>query len=271
VALAEVNRETAQARARYWDRVVDSWIQRRPDALWRAHSDALNSALLARWLTSLPHGRLLKTDLFDEAVAEGMYPLLQRRARTIVGIDVSPKVVRAAGFRYPLLGAVAADVLQLPFRSGQFDAIVSISTLDHFDSLDKIGVTLTELYRILAPGGILIVTLDNGSNPFVALRNRLPYPLLRSLRMVPYRMGATYTGKSFLGLLRSCSFEILDVTYTVHCPRFAAAVTSRVVQRFASVQTRARFLGWLGKLERLDQLPTRALTGHFVAALAKKP
>jgi SAM-dependent methyltransferase len=254
----------------YWDHVVDAWNQERADGVWRAHSDAINTALLDRWLPPGPIPRLLKTDLFDEAVAEGVYPLLQSRAQHVIGIDVSQKAVDAACARYPRLQATAADVLQLPFADGQFHAIASVSTLDHFDSPDKIVASVRELHRILAPGGTLVVTLDNGSNPAVALRNSLPYPLLRGLRLIPYRMGVTFTAGRFLGLLRSCSFDIRDVAYTIHCPRLAAAVTSRVVGHFGGAETRSRFLRLLSSVERMDRLPTHALTGYYVAVLARK-
>lgn len=269
--MAGADSGAALASGSYWDRVADAWNQQRKDTVWRAHSDAVNSALLTRWLPSRPVRHVLKTDLFDEAVADGVYPLLQSRARNVTGIDVSPKVVDAARARYPLLNGVVADVLRLPFADGEFDAIVSISTLDHFDSPNKISDALGQLYRVLAPGGTLVVTLDNGSNPAVALRNWLPYPLLRRLHLVPYRMGVTCAARRFFTLLHACRFEIVDVAYTVHCPRLAAVVTARIVQQSASVETRARFLRLLGTCERLDRLPTRALTGYFVAALVRKP
>ena len=269
-AVAEVDSGAARASTRYWDRIVEAWNQRHADTVWRAHSDAVNSRLLARWLPAGPIRRVLKTDLFDEAVSEGVYPILQDRSGSVMGIDISPKVVDAACARYPRLSALPADVSLLPFKEGEFDAIVSISTLDHFDSRDQISAALGQLYRVLKPGGTLIVTLDNGSNPIVAFRNLLPYPLLRSLHMVPYRMGATCTAKGFLGLLRSYSFEIRDVAYTIHCPRLAAAISSRMVQQFGSAESSASFLRGLDKLEELDQLPTRSLTGHYIAALAKK-
>jgi len=39
--------------------------------LWRHHSDRINTALLRRWLPPNRIDLLLKTDLFDEAIAEG--------------------------------------------------------------------------------------------------------------------------------------------------------------------------------------------------------
>ena len=73
----------------------------------------------------------------------------------------------------------------LPFAQGAFDGIVSNSTLDHFQSLDDLLVSLKELFRVLRPGGQMILTLDNLSNPIILLRNWLPLRLLKRLKIVP--------------------------------------------------------------------------------------
>ena len=254
--------------AEYWDSAIAEWAERRPSLLWRAHSDAVNASLLERWL---PAGRLrhvLKTDLFDEAVADGLYPVLSGRADRVTGIDVSPKIAGAARSRYPALETVVADVLALPFAESTFDAVVSLSTLDHFDSPDKIRAALLELHRVLAPGGTLIVTLDNAVNPAVAVRNRLPYPLLHKLGMVPYQVGVTRAPRRFDALLRAAGFDVADSQFVLHCPRMLAVGTARALERFG--RGAAQFLRALRWFERLDRWPTRSLTGYYIAARALK-
>jgi ubiquinone/menaquinone biosynthesis C-methylase UbiE len=81
------------------------------------------------------------------------------------------ELVRA---RHPLLDVHAADVRHLPFPDGTFDAVCSDSTLDHFDSAADIADALAEIRRALRRGGALLVTLDNGMNPLVAVRNAMP-------------------------------------------------------------------------------------------------
>ena len=134
---------------------------------------------------------MLKTDLFDEATADGLVGLLLARAERVVGIDVAPSIVQAAGVRNPGLEAAVADVQELPFADGSIDVVVSNSTLDHFASLAEIDRALLELARVLPPGGLLIVTLDNDANPVIWLRNRLPRALLQRSGLVPYPVGRT--------------------------------------------------------------------------------
>jgi SAM-dependent methyltransferase len=267
IAGAEVSEATAKAR--YWDRVVDAWNEQRLGAVWRAHSDAVNTALLARCLPPRL-GHVLKTDLFDEAVSEGVYPVLRSRARYVTGIDVSRNTVDAAQARYPLLNGIAADVQHLPFQDGEFDAVVSLSTLDHFDSVENIREALGELRRVLRVGGTLIVTLDNGLNPAVALRNRLPYALLDRLRLVPYQVGATCTPARFAALLGSCRFDVEEISYTVHVPRVFAVFMSRLVEKWGGREIRARFLRLLRMGEQIGRWHTRTLTGYFIAAVGTK-
>lgn len=254
----------------YWDEVVEGWKGKRRDALWRAHSDAVNAALLARWLPPRPL-RLLKTDLFDEAVSDGLYPLLASRAASVTGIDVSPLTVRAARERYPDLDAMPADVRDLPFADGEFDVIVSNSTLDHLDSLAELRAGVAELHRVLAPGGDLLITLDNGANPIVALRNLLPFAVLRRLGIVPYYVGVTCGGRRFRGILSERGFEVREQTVIMHCPRVLAVAAARLLERHAGLAAQRRHLRWLLRFERLARWPTRSLTGYFVAARAVKP
>ena len=258
------------ANERYWDDVVGFWQDRQKDAVWRAHSDATNAELLARWLPSGPLRHILKTDLFDEAVSEGLYPVLQSRATRVTGIDFSPKVVGAACVRYPRLNGVSTDVRQLPFADGEFDAIASLSTLDHFESLEEIAVALRELHRVLQPGGTLVITLDNGSNPAVAIRNRLPFEFLHTIGLLAYRVGATCNASQFVALLRSSGFNVRDLTFTIHAPRLIAVLASRLVDRFGSLAMRRRFLRMLAAGERLDWWRTRKITGYFIAAVGTK-
>ncbi|MDI7277103.1 MAG: methyltransferase domain-containing protein [Anaerolineae bacterium] len=253
----------------YWNQVHARW-QGRPQALWRAHSDAVNAGLFGRWLAA-PDGRVLKTDLFDEACSAGLYPLLACRSAAVVGIDVAAAVARAARGRWPALGAACADVHRLPFADGAFDVVISNSTLDHFDSLRQIESSLRELWRVLRPGGELLITLDNRANPAIALRNALPFGLLSRLGLVPYRVGATCGPCGLRALLAQAGFEVREITAVLHCPRVLAVPVAGLVARHGSPPAQQRLLRLLAAFEALERWPGRYLTGHYVAARASKP
>jgi SAM-dependent methyltransferase len=254
-----------------WASEVAPLLEGRPDdALWRAHSDAVNAAVLQRWLPAAPCARVLKTDLWDEAMGRGLHPLLAAHAQRVTGIDFVPGVLAAAAARYPALDAVAADVRRLPFGRATFAAVVSTSTLDHFRTRDDILVALRELHRVLEPAGTLLLTLDNRANPVVALRNALPYPLLRRAGLVPYPVGATCGPRRLRGLLAEAGFEVLAATALLHCPRVFAIGSARRLQRNADAGAGARFLARLQRWERLARWPTRFLTGYFIGIHARR-
>lgn len=266
------------AGAEPWSEMATVWLDGAPVGLWRRHADAANRALVERWLPG-SLGTLLKTDLFDEAVSEGLLPSLVERASRIVGVDTELAIRDAAAARLPGVEAIAADVRRLPFGDGTFDTILSNSTLDHFAEPGEIRIALRELVRVLRRGGRLLVTLDNPANPVVALSKALPRtPLNRlwsrlggrtaELGLAPYVVGATLSPG---GLRRTLAAEGLRVVATdtvVHAPRVAAVVVASRLERHATPAAQERFVGLLGACERLRGTPVAAVAAHFHAALA---
>jgi SAM-dependent methyltransferase len=263
LAAAGSQPETVEA-ARAWDEALTGLAAGRGTAFLRAYSDAVNGALVRAWL---PPGleRVLKTDLFDEAVGAGLVPLLRERAREVIGVDVSPAVVAAAQARYPELGATRADVRALGLSDASVDAVVSNSTLDHFASLDELVRALAEIRRVLAPGGRLLLTLDNGANPLVALRNALPRRLLRRLGLVSYPIGATCGPKRLERLLEDAGFAVEDRCALMHFPRVLARLAAA-----AAPSGSTRLLDSVLAFERLGSTRARYVTAQFVGALARK-
>jgi SAM-dependent methyltransferase len=262
--------EFAASERQSWERVIEPLLSAPAEGLWRIHSDAVNVALLARWLPEGVCQRLLKTDLFDEAMGDGLYPLLATRARNVAALDFARPVLAAAAARYPNLLAAVGDVRRLPFAGGTFDVVVSNSTLDHFQTRKEILTVLRELHRVLCRDGWLLLTMDNPVNPLVAARNVLPFRLLHRLGLVPYPTGAT-CGPLRLGrILRAEGFEVYETVALLHCPRALAVAKARRLQQQGTAESRARFLRRLLRWEWLARLPTRYLTGYFVGVSARK-
>jgi SAM-dependent methyltransferase len=253
-----------------WSRTLEGWATTRANALWRAHSDAINVALIRRWLPDQRLGRVLKTDLFDEAVGQGLVGELAGRAEEVVGIDLAPPVVEAATARQPGLKGMVADVLHLPFEPASFDLVVSNSTLDHFDSLDAIAEGLAELARVLRPGGRLLVTLDNRQNPVVALRtSRALAGPFRRLGLVPYELGVTCGRRRLTALLDRAGFEVQATEAIMHCPpQVAGKLADRLSRDGSAAELEDEHLRRVLRFEALGRWPTRYLTAHFVAASA---
>ncbi len=206
--------------------------------------------------------------MFDEAAGQGLLPSLARRAHLLVGTDLSRLVLGAARARYPEAALVCTDLRELPFGA-RFDGVISNSSLDHFESPEELSASVRELYRVLRPGGLLVLTLDNPQNPLIRLRNAAPAGWLQRLRLIPYRMGVTCDRRGLRTLVERAGFEVLETTAILHFPRVLLAALG------SAFQSRSRFCGALleGALrfERLRHSPACYFTGHFVAIKAVKP
>lgn len=265
-----MSRSASAPTPEYWDEIAGQWQRRGHDRAWRMVSDAVNTALLNRWLPRNPGGSVLKTDLFDEVVGSGLVPWLSASFAHVAGVDISPALVDIVRARYPELHADTGDVRELPFPDATFDNVVSNSTLDHFPSYDDIGVALKELHRVMRTGGTLLVTLDNPRNPVIAIRNALPERLRAASRMVPFAVGATCGPRQLRALLQQTGFEVLRMGAVFHCPRVLVVLGGHVIDRFGDATAKRRYAKFWTAFEGLGKLPTRFLTGHFVAALARK-
>lgn len=260
--------EGATLAREHWAEVARWWVHAKPQAIWRLHSDAVNARLIFRWVPADPAARILKTDLFDEAVSVGLYPELAKRARQVYGIDVSRALAERSRRRYPALSVCCADVVRLPFPDATFECIFSNSTLDHLTSLEQIADSLRELNRVVRPRGRMVLTLDNRANPVVALRNALPFPFLNRLGLLAYRVGSACGPATLRHLLEATGWKVREMDAVLHCPRFLVMKLSSLVQRRAGARAQERFLRALMHFEALGRLPTRYLTGYYVAVHA---
>lgn len=251
-----------------WSKVARDLLGHDDQAPWRRYCDALYISLLDRWL---PPGedrarRALKTDLYDEALDDGLVPRLAQSAQRVFGLDLSLPFVHAANRRHAALAAALTDARALPYAAGSFDLVLSNSTLDHFPTTEDIDLALAEIARVTRAGGTLIISLDNLSNPIIRLRQFLPSSPLRRLGLMPYYVGATLDRKGMVAALERAGFQIHELTALMHCPRVAMVPIARGLS--GSTRAASRFARALMSWEHLEKLPTRYLSGHYVAAKA---
>ena len=81
---------------------------------------------------------------------------LGRRARSAVGVDLSPGMLERARARG--LEVHQSDASSLPFDDESFDLVVSFKVLAH---VEDIGGALREIHRVLRPGGHAVLEFYN--------------------------------------------------------------------------------------------------------------
>jgi SAM-dependent methyltransferase len=246
-----------------WTAQFEHWDNARQHS-WRSYSDWIYIQWLQKWWPSSPPHRVLKTDLFDEAVGTGLMPWLIHHAHSAVGVDISGKIAGSARGQTSGIRVLAGDVRCLPFADHSFDLVFSPSTLDHFHSAEEIDIALRELHRVLSPGGKLFLSLDNLSNPIVRLRNLLPASLLIRWGVLPYPVGRSCTPTGLFLKLRNSGFSLCRSTVILHCPRVLAVP----LLRFSNPRNCHRIVCCLKKFEHLSNWFSRYLTGYFIAVEA---
>ena len=93
--------------------------------------------------------------------------LKQNIVGKVVGLDLSPTVIRSAMIRNKKAlnnekaELIQANVKSLPFEDAQFDKVFSIHTIYFWDD---ISATVSEIFRVLKPGGVFILTFCDGEN-----------------------------------------------------------------------------------------------------------
>ena len=103
--------------------------------------------------------------------------LLQRRAQQLWAIDYSSSVLQQAQRHYGAqIPFVRADAQDLPFADQTLDLVLCFEAIYY---LDDLGRFLRECYRVLAPGGVLLLSTSNPDWPdFVPGRLTTSYPTL---------------------------------------------------------------------------------------------
>ncbi|MBL0169911.1 MAG: class I SAM-dependent methyltransferase [Gemmatimonadaceae bacterium] len=224
-------------------------------------------AWIRRWQWQLRPGLVLKTDLFEDAFGDDtLLPALLADGQRIVGIDWLPPVVRRAAqrFRGAALLPLAADCRSLPLASASVAAVLSPSTLDHFPSPADFDQSIAELARVIEPGGLLLITLDNPHNPlYWALR------LLSRAGWTPFPIGYTPAPSTLDRRLQAEGFEVLGREWLVHNPRLVTTALFVTLQKLLGRRADPLVAMLLSLFDMLGGLPTRSITACFVATCAR--
>jgi SAM-dependent methyltransferase len=230
--------------------------------------------LLSGWVDLSGAQAILKTDLFAEALCPQrafLGDILQKNSN-VTAVDISSDIcVKASettkrnfpGYRPKF---IACDVRCLPFADRSFDLVVSDSTLDHFKYRADINIALGEIKRVLKPGGVLVITMDNKSN--------ITEPLFRLwifLGLAPYFIGRTYSMKELKQALENTGLCVQAQRALVHNPRFFTKAIVAMIRRQRGAKGSAQIRKMLKFLDSLEKRKTRFLTAQFIAARAVKP
>ncbi len=123
----------------------------------------IRDLFFAAWLRRL-HLQAGDTVLDVGCNAGARLEQLRREFGTVgTGLDYSPKTIALGTQAFPNLTLHVGDAEQLPFPDQSFDAVISFETFEH---LPNPMVALSEMNRVLKPGGRMLVYAISRQNLF---------------------------------------------------------------------------------------------------------
>jgi len=228
--------------------------------------------------------RLLKTDLWDEAKNTRILQWAARRGARVYGIDLSRPIVEQARDAFgdePLRGAFGgeplraafggeplraslADVRELPFAGGSFDAIYSMGTIEHFAESES---AVVEMARVLRPGGRLVLGVPNRHDPFL---RPLLVVFLRAFGLYAYGSEKSYSRRALRRMLEAAGLEVVAETGILFIPGWLrmldllAHTRLRPLERITAPAV--ALFAWLDR-----RFPSLRRHGYLLASVAVRP
>lgn len=127
---------------------------------------------LATELASKPLDRHLLNRFAEETRGQGLVAdlgcgpghiahYLHEQGVTVVGIDISPEMIRVALRLHPGPEFQVGDMTQLALEDGTLAGVLAFYSIVHFDS-PHLGAILGEIRRVLRPGGLALISFHIG-------------------------------------------------------------------------------------------------------------
>lgn len=145
-----------------------------------------------RWLNQLPPS----TRVLDAGCGEGVLVDEYAGRLGMVGVDASYSSERVR----------CASLLELPYEPGSFDRALCLDVLEHLHFAEQ-PIALAELFRVLRPGGELLVSVPNLAH----LQSRVQFALRG--RLIRTASELKHPGdrpaEDYIGLARRAGFELV--------------------------------------------------------------
>jgi len=259
-----------ERESRHWDEVAGS-LPDFHDAPSTRYYRRCEIALIRREIGPLRGKRVLKLDLWNEALNTRILHWMESEGATVFGLDLSEVVTARARRNSERFGSEAAviraDIRELPFPDGTFDFVYTMGTIEHIEEYRQ---AIEEVRRVLRGRGRAIIGVPHKWNLFfrpllVAALDavgRYKYAPEKSfsageLRAVIEGAGLEVTNRTGILTLPG-AFRMLDLfCYTRRIP--TGGLLPLMIRPFDLLETRYRWPGQFGYLMAMvAEKPVRA-------------
>ena len=186
----------------YGDVVSDSisFSKEERDYFTRRKADHLLD-LSRRWLGNPAH--LLAVDVGCGIGSTDRY--LAGCFKELHGIDTASETIKRAARNNPTVRYQSYDGQTLPFANGDLDLAFAINVVHHVPIAER-GNFVSELCRVLRPGGFAVVFEQNPLNPLTRL----------AVSRCEFDAGVVLlTRRSLTGLLAEAALEVVEQRYII--------------------------------------------------------
>jgi SAM-dependent methyltransferase len=118
----------------------------------------------------------------------------------VVGIEISANQLALARTNAPAAMLLRGDMTRLPFRDASFDGAAAFYSMTHVPR-GQHGDLLSEIRRVLRPGGLAVLTMGARDNPDDVEQDWLGAPMFFS----------HYDGETNTRLVREAGFDVVSL------------------------------------------------------------
>src|SRR3990167_3919151 len=163
--------------------------------------------------------------ILDAGCGTGLFTKKLNKFGDVFGVDIHPEAIKLAKQRN--IKVKKASINKLPFKSSTFDLITTIDVLYHRSVNDRKAIQ--EFYRILKPGGILIIRVA-AFNWLITSHDRVVHTRKR------------FTKNQLQELLTKNKFELNKISYVNFSLLFFVLITRFLEKIFPPRSLRSHLL-----------------------------
>ena len=180
-----------------------------------AHSFNIRRKRVYEYLDNMEGGKLL-----DIGCGPGvMVKYAINHSFEFYGIDVAKNMIDQCSEMFEDIKSAhffVGEIEKIQYPENFFDVVTAMGVVEYID--DDI-IAIKEMYRVVKPGGIIIITLPNKRSPY-RIWDRIIYRKLKNLVKKIVRRNnkeivihREYNEKKYCNLLQQNSLKIIDVVY----------------------------------------------------------